>query len=64
MMMESLTSLCNERDCAVEVERIMFADPIEHLFEELIDLFLGGVLCGLFEVGKPLMELSVGLGPK
>jgi len=45
MMMEGLTSLGNERDSAVEMERIVLADPIEHLFEELIDL---GEVCGLF----------------
>jgi hypothetical protein len=48
MVMEGLAGLCNERDCAVEMERIVFADPVEHLFEELIDLFLRSVVCGLF----------------
>jgi hypothetical protein len=48
MVMEGLASLCNERDCAVEMERVMLADPIEHFFEELIDFFLGSILCGFF----------------
>jgi hypothetical protein len=45
MVMEGL---CNQRDCTVEMEGVMLTDPIEHLFEELIDLFLGSVVCGLF----------------
>ncbi len=47
MMMEGLACLCNERNSPVEMERVMFPDPIKHFFKELIDLFLGSIVFGL-----------------
>lgn len=59
MVVKGPSSLGNERNCPVEVERVVLPDPVKHFFKKLVDLFLGCVVFGLREVGELLMKLSV-----